>query len=154
MGKLISGCGLFCLALFMLLGFFKATPQVGTTVTMLTLLLTVGLPAVGGAALVYSHVKQRREQRDTLSGRKALLRQRTLEAELLKLAERKGGKLTVVEVVSETAVDAESAKEALESLAVQGFAQVELTDSGVIVYAFYDIQHLPDKPSSKGVLDV
>ncbi len=153
MGKLISGCGLFCLALLMLLGFFNATPDVGPMVIVFTLLLTVGLPAAGGAALVYSHVKQRREQRDTLSGRKALLRQRTLEAELLKLAERKGGKLTVVEVVSETAVDAEAAKAALESLTAQGFAQVELTDSGVIVYAFYDIQHLPDKSSSKGVLD-
>lgn len=153
MGKLISGCGLICLALFMMLGFSKASPQVSPIMSLLTLLLTVGLPAVGGAALLRSYTKQRREQHDTLSDRKALLRQRTLEAELLKLAERKGGKLTVVEVVSETAVDADAAKQALESLAAQGFAQIELTDSGVIVYAFYDIQHLPDKPSSKGVLD-
>lgn len=149
MGKLLGGGGLLFLALFMLLGFLNAAPKTSGAVTAFTFLIAVVLPATGSAALFYSHCKQR----GAFNHRKERLRQQTLEAEILKLAARKGGKLTVVEVVGEAAVDAETAKRALDSLATQSLASLELTDSGVLVYAFYDIQHLPEKHSAKDVLD-
>lgn len=90
MGKLLGGIGLFVLALFMLLGFFRAEPSAGTAATLVTFLLAVMLPAVGGIALLYSHWQHRRAG----AQRKERLRQRTLEAEVLKVAARKGGKLT------------------------------------------------------------
>ena len=149
MGKLISSGGLLLLSLFMLLGFLKSDLTVGTAISTLTFLIAVVLPAVGGVALLYSHWKQEEQ----LANRKQGLRQQTLEAEILKLAEHKGGKLTVVEVVSEMAVNTDTAKHTLDSLATRSLAEIELTDSGVLVYAFYDIQHLSEKSSAKGVLD-
>ncbi len=150
MGKLLGGVGLLILALFMLLGFFRAQPSAGTAATMVTFLLAVVLPAAGGVALLYAH----RQQGHSIAQRKERLRQQTLEAEMLKLAARKGGKLTVVEVIGEMAVDTETAKRGLEALAAEGHADVQLTEAGVIVYAFYDVQHLPEKRDAKGVLDV
>ena len=32
-------------------------------------------------------------------------------------------------------------------------ADIEITDSGLIVYAFRDVKHLGEKPHAKGVLD-
>ena len=100
MGKLLGGVGLLILALFMLLGFFRAQPSAGTAATIVTFLLAVVLPAAGGVALLYAH----RQQGHSVAQRKERLRQQTLEAEMLKLAARKGGKLTVVEVIGEMAV--------------------------------------------------
>lgn len=149
MGKLLGGLGLLALALFMLLGFVRAEPNAGTAATMITFLLVVVLPAVSGLALLYTH----RQQGHTVAQRKERLRQQTLEAEVLKVAARKGGKLTVVEVVGGMAVDTETAKRTLDALVTEGHAEVQFTDSGVIVYAFYDIQHLAEKRDAKGVLD-
>ena len=149
MGKLLGGIGLLALSLFMLLGFLRAETDAGAAATLVTVLLVVVLPAVCGIALLY----RRGHQRATLTQRKERLRRQTLEAEILKVAERKGGKLTVVEVMGEMAVDTETAKRALEALVAEGLADVQLTGSGVIVYAFYDIEHLPEKDHSKGVFD-
>jgi hypothetical protein len=77
----------------------------------------------------------------------------TLEAEVLRLAKQKGGKLTVVEVMTDLALDSDAAKEVLDSMAGKSLAEVELTESGIIVYAFYEVRHLQDKESAKGVLD-
>ncbi|MDH3601901.1 MAG: hypothetical protein OEU26_20000, partial [Candidatus Tectomicrobia bacterium] len=92
-------------------------------------------------------------RQEWLEHRKERLRQRTLEAEILRLAAHRGGKLTVVEVVSELAVEPDTAKQALDALLGQSLAEIELTDSGVLVYTFYDIQHLAEKRASKGVFD-
>lgn len=148
MGKLVGAGGLLFLSLFMLLGFFSSDLTGSAAEKTLALLIAVVLPGGGGAALIYSHFKQK----GILHVRKQRLRQQTLEAEILKLADRGGGKLTVVEVVSETAVDPETAKRALDSLHARDIADIEVTESGVIVYAFFDIEHLSEKSSAKGVL--
>jgi hypothetical protein len=33
-------------------------------------------------------------------------------------------------------------------------AELEITDSGLLVYAFGDVQRLSEKPRAKGILDV
>ena len=40
-----------------------------------------------------------------------------------------------------------------QSLVHQGIADIEVTDSGVLVYAFHDVQKLGEKSSSRDVLD-
>ncbi|MCP4353106.1 MAG: hypothetical protein GY795_47250 [Desulfobacterales bacterium] len=55
--------------------------------------------------------------------------------------------------MAEFAADAETAKNALESFANEGISEIQLTDSGVLVYSFYDIRHLAEKESARGVLD-
>lgn len=59
----------------------------------------------------------------------------------------------MVEVVAETAMGAEQAEAMLRSLAEHGIAEPEVTDSGLIVYSFYDLQKLGEKKDSRGLLD-
>ena len=61
--------------------------------------------------------------------------------------------MTVVEVVRELAATHSDAESLLRSLVERGSADVEVTDSGLLVYTFPDVQLLEDKPTSRGVLD-
>ena len=149
MKRLAGGIGLIALGLFMLLGFAKSNPGADPAVRLLTLTIAVLLPLLSGAALVVSHF---RKQHRLQTGRDGLARM-SLEAEVLKLAHEKEGKLTAVEAMSELAVDKLTADRLLGSLAGQGLAEVELTESGVMVFAFYEVAHLNEKASAKGVLD-
>ena len=146
--KLIGAAGLTAIALFMLLGFLNADLG-GGAASLVALLLVVGLPAAGAAMLTRSHFAER----SRLSGRKALLRQHTLDAEILRLAGERGGRLTVVEVATEVGVSLEGAKEALDGLLLREHADLELTDTGVTVYHFYDVKNLGDKHTARGILD-
>ena len=51
------------------------------------------------------------------------------------------------------AITPEAAKDALDALALREQAELEITESGVIVYAFHDVRHLEEKSRAKGVLD-
>ena len=66
----------------------------------------------------------------------------------------KKGKLTIIEVMSEVRIEFDLAKKILNSFADQNIADLEVTESGILVYSFYDIQHLSEKSSSRGILDV
>jgi hypothetical protein len=138
---------LIALAAFMFVGYLRA--DVAGPEAIFALLITVVLPAAGGLAMVTGRV--RRSGR--IGARREELRRQTLEAELLRLAGRHDGRLTIVEAVGELAIAPEDAKEALDALALRGLADFEVTDSGVIVYVFHDVQHLGDKPRSKGLLE-
>ncbi len=149
MGKRITGSALLLVALFMLAGFLKAEPAAGAAAIAVTLMIAVAAPAAAGAYLWWSSFAEDR----ALAGRRESLRRQTLEAELLKLAGRHGGKLTVVEAVAELAFDAATVEQALGAMAADGLAELEVSDAGVLVYAFYDLQHLDGKADARGVLD-
>ena len=145
MGR-IAGWVLVALAVFMFIGYLGA--EVGGASAIFALLITVVLPAAGGVALITGRVGGR-----VHGARRAELRQQTIEAELLRLAGRHGGKLTIVEAVGELAITPEEAKQALDALSVRGLADFEVTDSGVVVYVFHDVQNLGDKADSRGLLE-
>ena len=149
MGRITGGIALLLLALFMLIGYSRAEVEASALTTALTLLITVGLPAAGGVALLRGHFATR----GRAAGRKEELRQHTLESEILRLASSHQGKLTVVEVVSALALPAAGAKELLDGMVSREIADVQISDSGVLVYAFHDIRHLSEKESARGVLD-
>lgn len=149
MGKLIGGFALIAVALFMLLGFFNVDRPLSAGAAIASLLFAVALPGVAGVALVRSHFTSR----GYLARRREDLRRQTQEAEILKLAQDAGGKLTVVEVVTKLALPAATAETLLAGLHERGMAEIELTDAGLIVYRFPDIQHLPGKNTSRDVLD-
>jgi predicted ArsR family transcriptional regulator len=88
-----------------------------------------------------------------LTRRKEELRRQTIESEILRLAARHSGRLTSVEVASDLAISPEAAKDALDSLSERDLADIQITESGVIVYSFRDVRHLGEKAEAKGVLD-
>jgi len=149
MAKLIIGIFLILLAAFMLIGFLNADTATDALAQYIAFAISVILPFFGGIALIYSNHRSKKN----LVVSKDNLRDKTLMAEVMKLAGQKRGKLTVVEVISDLVLEHDTAKELLDSLVARGLADVELTESGVIVYSFYEISHLKDKMNAKGVLD-
>ena len=149
MARLIGAALLLLLSLVMFVGFLGSTASIGTPATIAALLITVGLPAAAGVALAASHVRRGSK----FARRKEELRRQTVESEILRLAGQHRGRLTAVEVASEVAVSPEEAKEALDSLVAREMAELEITESGLIVYAFGDVQRLSEKARAKGVLD-
>jgi hypothetical protein len=147
--RLVGSGLLILLSLFMFIGFLGTTAPLGAPATIAALLITVALPAAAGVALASSHFRAR----GRFARRRDQLRRQTIESELLRLADKRGGRLTAVEVASDMAISPEAAKDALDSLALRELADLEITDSGLIVYAFHDVRHLHEKPHAKGVLD-
>jgi hypothetical protein len=147
--KLIGAAGLALLALFMLAGFLNSELALSGGTTLAALALTVGLPAAAAVLLARGHYAEK----SRLTGRKAELRQNTIDAEILRLAGERGGQLTAVEVATALSMTPESAAESLKSLGIRGQADVQVTDDGVLVYSFYDVRHLGGKSTAKGVLD-
>jgi hypothetical protein len=140
---------LILLSLFMLFGFLGSDAAIGAPAAVAALLITVALPAAAGVALASGHFRAR----GRLARRREDLRRQTIESEILRLAERHAGRLTAIEVASDMAIPPEAAKEALDSLALRELAEIEITDSGVLVYAFHDVRHLGEKSQARGVLD-
>ena len=135
MGKIVGGAALLFLSLFMLLGFFNASKEMPFLASALTFLILVIFPGVAGTLLIYSRYKAKGASKRQLER----LRQQTQQAEILRVAEKRGGAVTIAAVVADTAMDADTVKETLMALVTQGFANFDLTESGDIVYSFYDM---------------
>lgn len=142
----IAGWLLLALAAFMFLGYLGA--GISGPSAIAALFLVVVLPAVGGIMLIRGGKAGR-----ALTSRREELRRDTLQSEMLRLAGQHGGRITIIEAVSALAITPEEAKDALDGLAVRGLADFEVTDSGIVVYVFRDLQHLDDKHQSKGLLE-
>jgi predicted DNA-binding transcriptional regulator len=138
------------LSLFMLLGFTKAKLPPSPVIQLLTLGIAVVLPMGMGAALIYSQFKP---QQTNLKTRRQELQARTIQAAIIKLAIVHGGRLTAVEVIAELGITSEMATQHLTLLTHQNLAELEITESGTLVYAFQDVQALPEKLDAKRIAD-
>jgi hypothetical protein len=147
--QLIVGGILVVVSLIMLLGYFNADLSGSAGSAVMALVIAVGIPGVAGVALLTRHFKRVGGYAD----RRAQLKRQTQEAELLRMAGEHGGRLTVVEVVRELAMAQPEAEALMKSMVERCIADIEITDSGLLVYAFPDVQRLDDKSSSRGVLD-
>ncbi len=97
--------------------------------------LTAALVAAGVmvlATLAYRY-RSRKRAADDMS---------RFKADIMKQAVEKGGRLTVTEVAVECGVDPKRAEKALTSLVQDGIAGMEVTDSGVMVYTFWEAGNL------------
>jgi hypothetical protein len=149
MSRLAFSALLMLLSLLMLVGFVRSDMALTAPAALAALLITVVLPAAGSLALAAGHVRGR----GRLTRRKEELRRQTVESEILGLAARHSGRLTAVEVATDLAISPEAAKGALDSLAERELADIEITNSGLIVYAFRDVRNLGEKAEARGVLD-
>ena len=149
MGRTVGGVVLLLVSAFMLLGFIRSDASFAALNTLLALALSVGLPAVGGLALLRGANQAERRGGTRIQQ----LRQATIESEILRLAMLQAGRLTAVEVASILALTAEEAKEALDGLVTREVADLDITDAGVLVYTFHDAKHAADKHTARGLLD-
>jgi hypothetical protein len=147
--SLLAGGFLLLLSLFMLVGFMRSSATLSSFGSVMALLITVVVPAAAGIALAMRYFRRGR----LVDTRRDQLRQQTVEAEVLRLAGERGGRLTLVEVVTEMAVSTEAAQQALDALVHREIADIAVTDSGVLVYTFHDVERLAEKSRARGILE-
>jgi hypothetical protein len=150
--KLGGGIALLMVAAFMTIGMIAAGGgEGGLGVQIFTALIAIGIPGGGGVALLRSHLRERRGL--AAAPEVPRLPRERWSAELIKLAKRHGGRVTLVEAVAESSLTPEEAQQAFDELCRDGHAEPQVTDSGLVVYAFRDILLLPEKHESRGLLD-
>jgi hypothetical protein len=142
-GRKIGGAALLLLSALMLLGFARSNASLASPTALFAVLITVVLPAAGGIALL----------RGALGGnskaRMQQLRQQTIEAEILRLAMAKQGKLTAVEVASALALPESEVRLSLDAMVTREVADLDVTDDGVLVYSFHDARYFDGNSGGK-----
>jgi hypothetical protein len=148
MKKIAGAVALALLAVFMLAGFLNS-PDVSPGARLMAFAITVALPAAGAVLLARSHFADK----SRLTGRRAELRRHATEAELLRLAQGRGGKLMAVEAAMALHLSEDGARETLDRMVGGGRAELEVTDEGNLVYTFPTLAQLSDKSTARGILD-
>lgn len=139
MGKLIGGGVFVFVGLFMLAGAIIniAEGDSGLVRNLAVLAVFGGVPLGVGSLLIRSHFKTKQhalqEKRDH--------QLKKWEKEIIRLAQHRDGRLTIPDIVAETSMDSEEADEVMREMASNGYVNMQVTDSGVIVYEFYEIAH-------------
>ncbi len=64
---------------------------------------------------------------------------------ILRLAREKGGSLTVLEAATDSKITVEKTEEILRELAIGGHAEMRISDSGLVVYHFPEIERWDEK---------
>ncbi len=139
MGYLALGIGAFMglgIALNLDQGF-------GASAYVLALLFCTVLPIGVGLSILLGRGR----------GELALQAERAWEGELLRLAERRGGSLTLAEVVAHADLSRKEAEQRLDRLCQQGIAEYRVSESGVMVYRFAGFLSAGEKRQAEGVLD-
>lgn len=80
-----------------------------------------------------------------------LVRYRRQQNRLVRLAREQGGRLTVTDAAADANLTVEEAEEILKRLADGGYVEIEVTDSGLMVYRFPEIIYAHEKHWSRGV---
>ncbi len=135
--KLIGGGILIFIGLFMLLGVVAGGGDESLAVNAVMFILFVIAPISGGGMLIRSHFK--RKQKALLEKKKAL--QGTREKEVIRLAQQKGGYLSIPDIVAGTSMSTIEADQIMREMTEKGYVNMQVTDSGVILYEFYEIAH-------------
>jgi hypothetical protein len=143
MGRASLAYGLIGIGLFLGFGILLNLGSGPSVAGVVFSLLLVSLPVVAGIYLLRNPARRSLE----------LEAARGWDSELLRLAEKRDGHLTVAEVVTYGDLDREAAERQLEGLCRQGFAEHTVSDDGVIVYRFQRILAAADKRKAKGVLE-
>src|SRR5689334_13510813 len=124
-----AAAGLFLVAAFMLLGFSLSEQDNSVSVTIFSLLLTVALPVAVGIGLLKGAPRRNSE-------RMQQLRDQTIDAEILRLAIERQGRLTVVELTSTLGLAEADVNASLDRMMKREIADMEVSDDGVIIYTF------------------
>jgi hypothetical protein len=140
MKKLVIGGVFIFFGAFMFLGFAINLSEKSFAIDIsdiVAFIVASGAPIIVGSLIVRSH----------FTGKKRLLEaeQKTLyeqrEREIIRLAQQKRGRLTIPEIAVATSMNTEEADEMMRGMTTKGYVDMQVTDSGVIVYEFYEIAH-------------
>jgi hypothetical protein len=80
-----------------------------------------------------------------------LVRRRKEQNRIVRLARQKGGRLMVAEAAADSGLTVQEAEQILRELADGGYAEVEVTDSGMMVYRFPEFLYSHEKHWARSV---
>ncbi|HAS45175.1 MAG TPA: hypothetical protein DCS93_32125 [Microscillaceae bacterium] len=119
---------------YALIGLGGAAMFLGITFTGL-------VPVIGGAVVAFLGVRKLMRPSRSLPAANQRGQIPSFEMDdsmILRLAKRKGGKLTVAELARQTSLTNEQAKARLEQFHLKGKTELHVTDDGIIVYEFIE----------------
>ena len=109
----------------------------GTTSAMLEP-VSIGLVLMVMAQFTYWAGRRIKRSADEKARAKNQLR-------ILRLAREKGGSLTVIEAATESKITVEKTEELLRELVLSGHAEMRISESGLVVYHFLEIERWDEK---------
>jgi hypothetical protein len=109
----------------------------GSTPSMLEP-LSVGLVLIVTSQLIWWAGRQVKKSAD----KKTYARD---QHRILRLAREKGGSLTVLEAATESKMTVEKTEEILRELTISGHTEMRISDSGMVVYHFLEIERWDEK---------
>jgi hypothetical protein len=113
------------------------TPMDLETVAAGLCLLVSGQLGFWGGHLIHKSANRKRDAKD--------------QNRLLRLARSKGGSLTVLEAATDLRLTVDKTEEMLRELAARGHTEVRVSESGLLVYHFAEIEFGSEKSSAKPV---
>lgn len=138
MKKVVIGGILLGVGLFLLLGFFLNAMKKGVDAGDIAAVVLLGIaPVAAGGLLIRSHFKEK--QKAVLEKQAAIQTQQ--EKEIIRLAQQKGGRLSIPEIVAGTSLNTIEADQLMREMTTKGYVDMQVTDAGVIIYEFYEIAH-------------
>jgi|GEM_PF-1619322 len=150
--KKILGILSLCFGAFMVFGFIVSVRKDPAKADLVSDLVGLGLfglvPILNGVFMLQKYYRDRRR---ALEARERALKAEK-EREIIQLAQQQKGRLTLTEIVAGTSLDMAEAEKILQEMATRGHVDIQVTDSGVIVYEFYEIAR-GDKDSTRGLLE-
>jgi hypothetical protein len=81
----------------------------------------------------------------------SLVRYRRQQNRLLRLAQQRQGRLSVTEAATDSGLTVEEAEKIMKDLADRGYVELEVTDSGMMVYRFPEILFGHEKVWSRSI---
>jgi len=95
---------------------------------------------LGGLAVVRARARRIETPHPAAGGRR--IQKGEIDADIFRLAEDRGGRVTPVEVAASIGVPFDVAADSLEALSVKGACQILVTEAGVTVYRFPEFEGL------------
>ena len=105
--------------------------------------------SVGAALVIIGAILWKGSQR--LEQAAQLVGYRRTQNKVIQLARQKGGRLTVTETAADSGIVIEEAERILKGLADQGYVELEVTESGMMVYRFPEVLFAHEKQWSRSI---
>lgn len=96
--------------------------------------LGAGIPLSLGGLLWWTALRREGEWQEE----KRQAKERQGEREILRCAQRYGGRVTAPQVAMETSLSLDEVKDYLDRMSAQGHVGISITESGALVYEFYE----------------
>ena len=80
-----------------------------------------------------------------------LIRYRRQQGRIVRLAQQRGGRLSATETAADTGLTVEEAEGILKRLADGGYVEIEVTQSGLVIYRFPEVLFAHEKPWARGI---